>query len=71
MKKNYYSQNLNNTDSKLDNNTSNSQIKTTNVNVLLNRVRLEKKKTFNKRIFISLCLTTVVSLLAVFVIIQS
>ena len=44
MKKNYYSQNLNNTDSKLDDNTSNSQIKTTNVNVLLNRVRLEKKK---------------------------
>ena len=48
-----------------------NESKSTNINILLNRVRLEKKKTFNKRIFISLCLTTVVSLLAVFVIIQS
>ena len=31
-------------------------IKTTNVNILLNRVRLDKKRTFKKRILFSLIL---------------
>ena len=35
---------------------SNHQIKTTDVNVLLNRVRLDKKKTFKKNIIVSLLL---------------
>ena len=35
---------------------SNNQIKTTDVNVLLNRVRLDKKKTFKKNIIVSLLL---------------
>ena len=30
----------------------NDKIKTTNVNILLNRVRLDKKRVFKKRIFI-------------------
>ena len=35
---------------------SNNQIKTTDVNVLLNRVRLDKKKTVKKNIIVSLLL---------------
>ena len=45
------------------------KIKTTNVNILLNRVRLDKKKTLKKRIFFSFILITLVSLLAVYFII--
>ena len=33
--------------------------KTTNVNVLLNRVRLDKKKSFRKKIVISLAVTSI------------
>ena len=33
--------------------------KTTNVNVLLNRVRLDKKKSFRKKIVISLAITSI------------
>ena len=43
--------------------------KTTNVNILLNRVRLDKKKTFKKRIIISLFLITAISSLTVYFII--
>ena len=35
---------------------SNNQIKTTDVNVLLNRVRLDKQKTVKKNIIVSLLL---------------
>ena len=42
------------------------KIKTTNVNILLNRVRLDEKKTLKKRIFFSIILITLVSLLAVY-----
>ena len=45
------------------------KIKTTNVNILLNRVRLDKKRTFKKRILFSLILATMVSSLAVYFII--
>ncbi len=41
------------------------KIKTTNVNILLNRVRLDKKKTLKKRIIFSLTLITISSLLAI------
>ena len=50
-------------------NTSNNQIKTTDVNILLNRVRLDKKKTFKKNILVSLLLVSLVSLITVFFII--
>ena len=45
------------------------EIKTTNVNILLNRVRENKKKTFKKRIFFSLLLAALISSFAVFLIV--
>ena len=33
---------------------SNNQVKTTDVNILLNRVRLDRKKNFKKKFFISI-----------------
>ena len=40
--------------------------KTTNVNILLNRVRLDKKRSFKKRIIISFFLFTVITTLTVY-----
>ena len=45
------------------------QIKTTNVNILLNRVRLDQKRTLKKRIVFSIILAGLVSLIAVYFII--
>ena len=45
------------------------KIKTTNVNILLNRVRLDKKRTLKKRIILVLILATMVSSLAIYFII--
>ena len=50
-------------------NKSNNQIKTTDVNVLLNRVKLDKKKTFKKNILVSLLIVSLVSLITIFFII--
>ena len=44
---------------------SNNQIKTTDVNVLLNRVRLDKKKTLKKNIIVSLLLVGLISSIAI------
>ena len=55
-----------NSKSSLDKNIEIDKIKTTNVNILLNRVRLDKKRTFKKRIYFSLILTVLVSSLAVY-----
>ncbi|MDC0438933.1 hypothetical protein OAL56_02550 [Candidatus Pelagibacter sp.] len=46
-----------------------NNFKTTNVNILLNRVRLDKKRTFKKRIFFSFFLVAAISSLAVYFII--
>ena len=46
-----------------------NNFKTTNVNILLNRVRLDKKKTFKKRIVFSFFLVAVISSLTVYFII--
>ena len=46
-----------------------NNFKTTNVNILLNRVRLDKKRTFKKRIVFSFFLVAVLSFLAVYFII--
>ena len=46
-----------------------NNFKTTNVNILLNRVRLDKKRTFKKRIIFSIFLVTVISSLTVYFII--
>ena len=54
---------ISNTNVKKDN------FKTTNVNILLNRVRLDKKRTFKKRIIFSIFLVALVSSLTVYFII--
>ena len=50
-------------------NTVNNQIKTTDVNILLNRVRLDKKKTFKKKIIVSLLLVGLICSIAISLII--
>ena len=52
-----------------DKNIETDKIKTTNVNVLLNRVRLDQKKTLKKRIILSFILASAVSCLAIYFII--
>ena len=51
------------------NNTINGNIKTTNVNILLNRVRLDRKRTIKKRFLFSFILIVAVSTLAFYFII--
>ena len=46
----------------------NHQIKTTDVNVLLNRVRLDKKKIFKKRLITSFVIVSLISLLYAYLI---
>ena len=43
--------------------------KTTNVNILLNRVRLDKKRTLKKRIIITFCLVTSITFAVVYFIV--
>ena len=50
-------------------NLSNNQIKTTDVNILLNRVRLDKKKSFKKKILFSLLMVCFVSSVSILFII--
>ena len=50
-------------------NNSIDHIKTTDVNILLNRVRLDKKKAFKKNILVSLLLIGLISLITFFFII--
>ncbi len=45
------------------------KIKTTNINILLNRVKLDKKKTFKKKVIFSILLISIVSLIASYFII--
>ena len=49
-----------------DKNLEADKIKTTNVNILLNRVRLDQKRTLKKRIIFSIILASLVSLVAVY-----
>ena len=53
----------------LDENLSSKEIKTTDVNILLNRVRLDKKKTFKKNIIVSLLLVGLICSIAIYFII--
>ena len=48
----------------LKNDLKKDKIKTTNVNILLNRVRLDQKKTLKNRIIFSVILISIVSSLA-------
>ena len=69
MKKNNYDTALTNSDSASKKNLEIDKIKTTNVNILLNRVRLDQKRTLKKRIVFSIILAGLVSSLAVYIVI--
>ena len=58
-----------NKDSSSTRNTSINHIKTTDVNILLNRVRLDKKKTFIKNILVSFLVVSLVCTITIFLII--
>lgn len=55
-------------ENKTDDQYINNQIKTTDVNILLNRVRLDKRKIFRKKLFIALIFILSVSTIIVFTI---
>ena len=69
MKKNDQDTSLFNTDIARNKNFEVDKIKTTNVNILLNRVRLDQKRTLKKRIVFSIILAGLVSSLAIYFII--
>ena len=69
MKKNDQDTSLFNTDISKNKDFEVDKIKTTNVNILLNRVRLDQKRTLKKKIVFSIILAGLVSLLAVYFII--
>ena len=69
MKKNDQDTSLFNTDIARNKDFEVDKIKTTNVNILLNRVRLNQKRTLKKRIVFSIILAGLVSSLAIYFII--
>ena len=69
MKKNDLDTTLFNSDIASNEGLEIDNIKTTNVNILLNRVRLDQKRTLKKRIVFSIILAGLVSSLAVYFII--
>ena len=69
MKKNDQDKSLFNTDIARNKDFAVDKIKTTNVNILLNRVRLDQKRTLKKRIVFSIILAGIVSSLAIYFII--
>ena len=56
---------LSSTDLSSKKNVSLDEIKTTNVNILLNRVRIEKKNDFKKKIFFSFLMLVVISVISI------
>ena len=69
MKKSIHENNLDNLDISSKNEFENTNIKTTNINILLNRVRLDKKRTVKKRFIFSIILIAAVSSLAFYFIV--
>ena len=69
MKKSVQENNLDNLDISSKNEFENINVKTTNINILLNRVRLDKKRTVKKRFIFSIVLISVVSSLAFYFIV--
>ena len=69
MKKNDQDTSLFNTDIARNKDFEVDKIKTTNVNILLNRVRLDQKRTLKKKIVFSIILAGLVSSLAIYFII--
>tara|TARA_A100001015_G_scaffold149816_1_gene166147 strand:- start:99 stop:311 length:213 start_codon:yes stop_codon:yes gene_type:complete len=53
------------TDSSLKTDVYLDEIKTTNVNILLNRVRIKKKNDFKKKIFFSFLMVVVISVISI------
>ena len=49
-------------------NLNQDEIKTTNINILLNRVKSEEKKIFFKRLIIAFSLTTILGIIGLFTI---
>ena len=66
MKKELQNKSLLDSDISLNKDFKKESFKTTNINILLNRVRLDKKKTFKKRIIISFFLITIITALTVY-----
>ena len=69
MKKNDQDTSLFNSDIASNKDLDIDKIKTTNVNILLNRVRLDQKRTLKKRIVFSIILAGLVSSLAIYYIV--
>ena len=69
MKKNDQEITLLNSDNVSSKDLKKDNYKTTNVNILLNRVRLDKKRTFKKKIVFSIFLVALVSSLTVYFVI--
>ena len=69
MKKNDQDTSLFNTDIARNKDFEVDKIKTTNVNILLNRVRLDQKRILKKRIVFSIILAGLVSSLAIYFIV--
>ncbi len=69
MKKDDQEITLLNSDIASNNDLKRNNFKTTNVNILLNRVRLDKKRTFKKRIVFSFFLVALISSLTVYFVI--
>ena len=69
MKKSSQDIKLSNADISNNNDFDINRVKTTNVNILLNRVRLDKKKSFRKKIFFLSMSVTIVSTIVIFLII--
>ena len=66
MKKNNQETFLVETDNLKNKDLETNKIKTTNVNILLNRVRLDQKKNFRRRLLLSFLLVTLVSSIFVY-----
>ncbi len=69
MKKSSQYTSVENTNTSSNKDLSFDKIKTTNVNILLNRVRLDQKKALKKKIIFSITLVTIISFLAIYFII--
>ncbi len=63
MKKNDQNSDLFNSNLKINTNLEIDKIKTTNVNILLNRVRLDKKKQIRKKLFLIGLISLIISLI--------
>ena len=69
MKKSSQYTSVENTKTSSNKDLSFDKIKTTNVNILLNRVRLNQKKALKKKIIFSITLVTIISFLAIYFVI--